>query len=287
MLLATFLLIFVGCQRLSAEVIAAPACNGTAQEASPCIEKKILGWRADLNMPGSDATYQVFEAACKADDPDGCWMLGQALRGDSFVSDEMHQNDSFRQDLIDPERSAMMIEKSCDLGSEYGCLNHAANRAVEAHWNPEELQKSDLKKVMNDFYRSCELGFVSGCGGYFDLSVSMQPAPDIDKEKYAAKALCDNKIGSGCHLLGVYIMREAQGEDQHKLALPLWKQGCEYGYEDACRAYAGNMDYLGNDEEHQWAIRTACGFGFHAGEWGTVDSVDYAPCSSLESGSKD
>ena len=287
MLLATFLLIIVGCQRLSAEVIAAPACNGTAEEASPCIEKKILGWRTSLNLPSSDATYQVLEAACEADDPDGCWMLGQALRGDSFLSDEMRNKASFRQDLIDPERSTMMIEKSCNLGSEYGCLNHAENLATAANWKPEELQKADLEKVMDDFYRSCELGYVSGCGGYFDLSVSMHPAPDTKKEKYAAKELCGNKIGSGCHLLGVYIMQEAQGEDQPKLALPLWKQGCEYGYENACRAYAGNMDHFGNDEEYEWAIRTACEFGFHTGEWGAVDSVDYAPCSSLESGSKD
>ena len=66
------------------------------------------------------------------------------------MSDEMRNKASFRQDLIDPERSTMMIEKSCNLGSEYGCLNHAENLATAANWKPEELQKADLEKVMDE-----------------------------------------------------------------------------------------------------------------------------------------
>lgn len=71
--------IIAGSNRFSAEVLAPPAFNGTAQEASPCIGKKISAGRTSLNMPGPDATYQVFEAACKADDPNGCWILSLAL----------------------------------------------------------------------------------------------------------------------------------------------------------------------------------------------------------------
>ena len=287
MLLAVFALIFVACQQRSETIASAPACNGTAEEATPCIEKKVQSWRASADMSDANSTYKLFESACGVDDPDGCWMLGRALQGDGFMSEKMQKIGSFRQDRLDPERGAMMIQKSCELGSEYGCLNHAASLAAEVHWNPDELQKADLEKVMDNFYRSCELGFVTGCGGYFDLSVSMQPSPDIEKEKYAAQELCDNKIGSGCHLLGIYIIHEAQDEDQHKRALPMWKQGCEYGHEDACRSYAGNMDYFGNDAEYDWAVRTACEFGFHTGEWGAKDSVDYPPCRSLNSGSDD
>lgn len=287
MLSAAFMLVLLGCQSQSAEIASTPACNGTAQEASPCLENKILSWRTTLGLPGHDSTYEVFEAACAVGDPDGCWMLGLALQGNSYLSKTMQEVQSFHQERLDPKRGASMIQKSCDLGSEYGCLNHAENLAVEANWDPQALQKPDLDRIMDDFYNSCELGFLTGCGGYFDLSVALQSAPNIEKEKYAAKELCNSKIGSGCHLLGVYIKQEAQDEDEHKLALPLWKVGCEYGHEDACRAYAGNMEYFGNDTEYNWAIRTACGHGFSTGDWGAVDSVDYPPCSSLGTASTD
>lgn len=280
--LAIFILVLCGCGQYSADIVPTPACNGAADEATPCLKKKILSWRIALGILGIDSTYDVYEAACGSDDPDGCWMLGRALVGDSYLTERMQDVHAFKPDRLDPERGAAMIEKSCDLGSEYGCLKYAGNLADEANWEPEEFKEGTIPKVMSYFYRSCESGFVSGCGGYFDLSLMLEPAPDIAKEKFAAKEICKHKIGKGCHTLGVYMMREADDESQHKLALPFWKLGCEYQYEDSCRAYAGNMGYFGDKAEYDWAIRTACGHGFDTGEWGAIDTVDYASCGALD-----
>ncbi|WP_300425879.1 hypothetical protein, partial [uncultured Hyphomonas sp.] len=67
MLLAVFALVFVACQQRSDTIVSAPACNGTAEEATACIEKKVQSWRASADMSDADSTYKLFKAACEVD----------------------------------------------------------------------------------------------------------------------------------------------------------------------------------------------------------------------------
>lgn len=257
----------------------APACNGTAEEATPCLERKVLAWRTALALPGPESTYDVFEAACNISDPDGCWMWARALEGDGHMVEAMKSVQSFKPDKTDPELGAEFPQKSCELGSDYGCLNHAENLAEKANWNPEDLESLVFEDVMRTFFKACEQGFLTGCGGYFDFSLKLDSPLDAQKEKFTAEALCMAQIGSGCDLVATYLMSEALNEDQHKLALPYWRKGCEVGYEVSCRAYAGNMDYFDNLEEFHWAVNTACEHGFDPSKWPQDARVDYPSCS--------
>lgn len=259
---------------------ASPACNGTADESALCIEQKVLSWRTALALPGHDSTFQVFEASCKADDPDGCWMLGRALQGNGQMAEAMMSVQSYRENKINPELGAAFMKKSCDLGSDHGCLFHASDVAERANWNPEAMEPLGVEAVMKVFYNACEQGFLTGCGGYFDLSLKFDPTIDVEKEKFSAQAVCNANIGIGCHIFALYLTQDATNEDEHQLALPFWRKGCQAAHEDSCRAYAGNMSYFDNPTDFDWAISTACANGFNTKAWSEIDTVEYPPCPS-------
>lgn len=255
-----------------------PPCNEAVDEASLCVIKKTTSWRRALNLNGPDASYRIFDAACEANDADGCWMYGRALEGDNHLGDTMRAIGTYIPEETDSKLGDMYIQKSCELGSEFGCMFHSINLSDEANWEPEGFEDGVFDRVMDDFIRACEQGFYTGCAGYYDLSMRLDVPRSFEEDKIASGKLCDIRIGQACHLIAVYLAGEASNDDEFALALPYWKDGCKAGFETACHAYADNMVYFERPDELDWAFTTACSFGFDPLDWSKDYDEPYPTC---------
>lgn len=176
---------------------------------------------------------QVLGKACLAENPNGCFELGQMLWESTDRKDEAFE----------------AMTRSCDLGYRTGCFFRAIPMEAGVGGTPEEAYE-----IYREF---CEDGSSEGCEYQAGLlRRGLGVAQNFERAAEMYEALCDDGAPAACSWLGsMHILGQASLDDPKRVKAVL-TYSCERNNANGCGLLGAEMIIANNYEPTEPALRT-------------------------------
>ncbi|MEO1473691.1 MAG: hypothetical protein AAFS03_07085, partial [Pseudomonadota bacterium] len=121
-----------------------------------------------------DFFYRAYQQACDRLDADGCFILGSLLSEAEAVLQALPPG------YVLPERTdrtaaIAALNESCSLGSAMGCATHSQILLSGLAMEYEDASIADRALIISGQKSACELGWLTACNVYLDLSRFIDP----------------------------------------------------------------------------------------------------------------